>query len=265
MARPRPPLPPRGRDVLVVAARRPDVVGALARDHGRRTARRGDLRGGDAGGAGRPAHAPGSRPPPARSIRSSAACPSTKPGAPLRLYVEEVLPALESSRRTGSTDDRLERGGHRRRYGGRGQSRPGHAGGGAVRDDPRLVGDERVDRDGREGPRHHGHGDPDRDHDVHAGDGVVDDHRRQDGRDPRAQARVHDRVRDLRVRFVHDGALTEPRGVAVRLVVPRGRRRRAGDAGDRGAGGVELRQGASGRGPTASSPRAARSRSRSDR
>ena len=30
----------------------------------------------------------------------------------------------------------------------------------------------------------------------------LDDHRREDGRDPRAQAGVHDRVRDLRVRFV---------------------------------------------------------------
>ena len=46
---------------------------------------------------------------------------------------------------------------------------------------------------------------------VHAGDGVADDHRREDGRDPRPQARVHDRLRDLRVRFDDDGALAEPR------------------------------------------------------
>ena len=58
-------------------------------------------------------------------------------------------------------------------------------GGGAVRDDSRLFGDERVDRDGREGCRDDGHRDPDRDHDVHVGDGVADDHRREDGRDPR--------------------------------------------------------------------------------
>ena len=41
-------------------------------------------------------------------------------------------------------------------------------------------------------------------------------------------------------------------GADVRLVVPRRRRRRARDAGDRGAGGVELRQAPSGHAPTAS-------------
>ena len=71
----------------------------------------------------------------------------------------------------------------------------------------------------------------------------LDDHRREDGRDPRAQAGVHDRVRDLRVRLVDHRAVAEPPGAAVRMVVPRRRRRRARDAGDRGAGGVELRQG----------------------
>ena len=40
----------------------------------------------------------------------------------------------------------------------------------------------------------HGRRHPDRHHDVHAGDGVADDHRRQDGRDPRPQACLHDRV-----------------------------------------------------------------------
>ena len=53
--------------------------------------------------------------------------------------------------------------------------------------------------------------------------------------------------------------------VAVRLVVPRRCGRRAGDARDRRAGGVELREGRSGPAPTASSPPAARSRSRSVR
>ena len=43
-----------------------------------------------------------------------------------------------------------------------------------------------------------GHRHPDRDHAVHARDGVADDHRREDRRDPRPQARVHDRLRDLR-------------------------------------------------------------------
>ena len=42
---------------------------------------------------------------------------------------------------------------------------------------------------------------------------------------------------------VDDRALAQPRGVDVRLVVPRRGRCRVGDAGDRGAGGVELRQG----------------------
>ena len=86
-------------------------------------------------------------------------------------------------------------------------------------------------------------GHPDRDHAVHARHGVADDHRRQDGRDPRSQEGLHDRMRDLRVRIVHDRDLPEPRGADVRLVVPRGCRRRAGDAGDRRAGGVELREG----------------------
>ena len=37
-----------------------------------------------------------------------------------------------------------------------------------------------------EGRRHDGHRHPDRDHPVHAGDGVADDHRRQDRPDHRA-------------------------------------------------------------------------------
>src|SRR4051794_2066866 len=58
----------------------------------------------------------------------------------------------------GELDDSGDRGG-----GGRGgEGRAGHAGRGAVRHDPRLVGDERVDRDGRQGRRYHGRGNPDR-------------------------------------------------------------------------------------------------------
>ena len=143
------------------------------------------------------------------------------------------------NRGNGKPGNRLDvhgRGGEQR-----GEGRARHAGGRAVRDDPGRVGDERVDRDRREGPGHDGHRHPDRDHHVHAGDGVAHDHRREDGRDPRPQARVHDRMRDLRVRFAHDGDLAQPRGADVRLVVPRRGRGRARDAGDRGAGGVELR------------------------
>ena len=63
----------------------------------------------------------------------------------------------------------------------------------AVRDDSRLVGDERVSTKnvakglvtGAASDRHHP---------LHAGDGVLDDHRREDGRS-RASG-VHDRVRD---------------------------------------------------------------------
>ena len=52
----------------------------------------------------------------------------------------------------------------------------------AVPDDARQLGDERLDRDRRQGRRHDGHRHPDRDHALHAGDGVADDHRRQDRR-----------------------------------------------------------------------------------
>src|SRR6185312_15669804 len=47
-----------------------------------------------------------------------------------------------------------------------------HVGSRAVPDDARQLGDERLDRDGRQGRRHDGHRDPDRDHVLHAGEGV---------------------------------------------------------------------------------------------
>ena len=48
------------------------------------------------------------------------------------------------------------------------------------------------------------HRHPDGDHALHARDGGADDHGRQDRRADRAQARVLDRLRDLRRRLVHD-------------------------------------------------------------
>ena len=115
------------------------------------------------------------------------------------------------------------------------------AGVGAVPDDARQLGDERVDRDRRRGRRHDGHRHPDRDHPLHAGDGLADDHRRQDRPDHRPQARLRDRLRDLRRRVVHHRARAEPARADHRLVAARGHRRRADHAGDRRAGRVELR------------------------
>ena len=120
--------------------------------------------------------------------------------------------------------------------------RAADAGGGPVRDGAGHDGDEHGDRDGRQGSRHDGDRDPDGDHAVHAGDGVADDHRRQGRRDHRPQARVHDRLRRLRLRVADDGAVAEPDGADDRLVGPGGPRRGADHARDRGAGRVELRQ-----------------------
>ena len=114
--------------------------------------------------------------------------------------------------------------------------------GGAVRDGPGHDGDEHGDRDGRQGHQHDGDGDPDGDHDVRAGDGLADDHRREGRGDRRAQARVHDRLRGLRVRVADDGALAEPADAAVRVVAAGGPGRGADHAGDRGARRGELRQ-----------------------
>ena len=120
------------------------------------------------------------------------------------------------------------------------QHRPADAGRRPVPDDARQLGDERLDRDGGQGRRHDGDRDPGRDHGLHAGDGGADDHRRQDRRDDRPQARLRDRLRDLRRRVVDDLARAEPAGAALRLVVPRRRRRGADPAGDRRARGREL-------------------------
>ena len=80
------------------------------------------------------------------------------------------------------------------------------------------------------------------DHAVHAGDGVVHDHRREGRRDHRPEACVHDRVRRVRVRVADDGAVSQPDGADHRLVVPGGIRRGADLAGDRGARRLELRK-----------------------
>ena len=97
------------------------------------------------------------------------------------------------------------------RAGHRGRGGTADAGVGAVPHDARQLRHERVDRDGREGRRHDRDRHPDRDHALHARDGVADDHRRQDRPDDRPQARVRDRVRDLRVRLAHHRARTQPR------------------------------------------------------
>ena len=114
----------------------------------------------------------------------------------------------------------------------------------AVPHDARQLGDERLDRDGREGRRHDGDRHPGRDHGLHARDGGADDHRRQGRRDHRPQAGVRDRLRHLRLRLAHHVARAEPARPAVRLVVPRGCRRGADHARDRRPRRVELRAGA---------------------
>ncbi len=112
-----------------------------------------------------------------------------------------------------------------------------------VPDDVGHVGDERRDRDGRRGRRHRRDRHPDGDHAVHAGDGGADDHRRQGRRPDRTQARVRDRLRDLRRGLVHDVDRAVAARPDPRLVVPGGCRRGADPAGDRRARGRELRPG----------------------
>ena len=114
------------------------------------------------------------------------------------------------------------------------------AGVGAVPDDARRVGDERVDRDGRRGRGDDRDGDPVGDHALHAGDGGADDHGRQDRGDDRPQAGPLDRARDLYVRLRDYCDRAEPARAAVRLVAPRGHRRGADPARDRGARGQQL-------------------------
>ena len=126
------------------------------------------------------------------------------------------------------------------RSGRRSRCGAGDAGHRSVPDDARQRRDERVDRHGRQGRRYHGHRYPDRHHLLHVGDGVTDDHRRQDRQDHRAQAGVRHRLRDLRDRFVHHGDRPEPHGVDDRLVGARGHRCSAHPPVDRRARRLEL-------------------------
>ena len=126
--------------------------------------------------------------------------------------------------------------------GGRGGDRPDDPGGGAVRDGSRHDGHEHRDRDRRQGRWNHGDRDPDRDHSLHAGDGVADDHGREGRSDDRAQAGVCDRVHHLRLRLADHRAVAESDRADDRLVGPGRAGGGADHAGDRGAGRVELRQ-----------------------
>jgi hypothetical protein len=68
---------------------------------------------------------------------------------------------------------------------------------------------------------------------LHPGDGGADDHRRQDRSDHRPDAGVRDRLRDPRLRVVHDRDRAEPARPAVRVVVSGGGRGGADPACDR--------------------------------
>ena len=147
----------------------------------------------------------------------------------------------------GGTDGREYYSGdfrHRwRRGSGQGRRRidPVHAGRRPVPHGPGLVGHERLHRHRRRGPRYDGAGRADGDHAVHTGHGQPHDPRRQDRRHDRAQARVLHRLRRLRLRIAHDRAGAEPHRADHRLVVHRGHRRHPHHAGDRRAGGEQLR------------------------
>ena len=162
--------------------------------------------------------------------------PSRECSVTVRLWRSNGAAVKRTAVRTRGHDE------ERRTSGGCDWDRPADAGGGPVRDGAGHDRDEHGDRDGRQGSRHDGDRDPDGDHDVHARDGVADDHRREGRRDPRPQACVHDRLRRLRVRVADDGAVAEPDGADDRLVGPGGPGRGADHARDRGARGVELRQ-----------------------
>ena len=112
---------------------------------------------------------------------------------------------------------------------------------------------------------HHRDGDSAGHHPLHARHGCVHDHRRQGRPDPRAQARLHDRLRHLRLRLVHHGARRLAAGAHHRLVLPRGPRRGADHARGRRARGDELRRGRNAPGPTGSWRRPAPSPSPSGR
>ena len=186
----------------------------------------------DPGPRPRPLRRPRSRSPPT----SAAATPSTRrsPSSPSATPTRTSATTRPWSRRStpaASPPRRSERGAQSR--GRRRRPDPDDALRRAVPDDARQLGDERLDRHRRQGRRHHRHRDPDRDHPLHAGDGLVHDHRRQDRPDHRPQARLRDRLRDLRLRLDDHGAGAEPAGAADRLVVPGGARRRADPARDR--------------------------------
>ena len=123
----------------------------------------------------------------------------------------------------------------------------------SVPDGAGQLGHERRDRHRGRGRRDDRERDPGRDHRLHARDGGADDPGRQGRRADRAQAGVLGRLRDLRRRLADDRAGPQLPHAADRLVVPRGRRRGADPARDRGAGGEQLR------------PRAAPRRLRADR
>jgi MFS family permease len=144
-----------------------------------------------------------------------------------------------SRNRLSRLDDRCRRD-RTAGTGDRRHPRPAHAGVGPVPDDAGQLGDERLDRDGREGRGYDRDRNSGGDHGVHARDGGADDHGSQDRRDHRAEARLRDRLHHLRQRLVHHLDRPEPSGPALRLVVPRGRRRGTDPAGDRRSGRGEL-------------------------
>ena len=159
----------------------------------------------------------------ARSPSSPSATP-TRASATTRRWSRRSTPAASRPR----TSERGAQGGRRRR-----RPDPDDPLRGAVPDDARQRGDERLDRHRRQGRRHDRDRDPDGDHPLHAGDGLVHDHRRQDRPDHRPQTGLRDRLRDLRLRLADHGAGAEPAGAADRLVGPGGARRRPDPAGDR--------------------------------
>ena len=99
-----------------------------------------------------------------------------------------VLPGSARGNPRITTDDREVR------------RRPGAGGAGerSVPDDAGQLGDERVHAGGRRRSGHHDHRHPDRHHPVHAGDGHLDDHRRQAGHHHGAPPRDGHRTGHLR-------------------------------------------------------------------
>ena len=83
-------------------------------------------------------------------------------------------------------------------------------------------------------------GHPDRHRALHAGHGDADGHWGQGRVHHRAEARLHDRLRDLLLRLADDSTVAQPRLAHLRMVVPRRCRRGPDHAGDRGARRREL-------------------------